>query len=422
MSNYYYSSSQSSMFLQAETDFGMKMLRQTSINETCVVSPVSVILALATIQIGAKGQTKSQISRAISNDALSLLVSAASFASKWEYSFVKSLNKRGTFYVRESFERKVEYMNVVRENRYYAEDEHMQVLSLHYSDTSYALNIFLPKQRFALEALRTRLTGSVIQTTLSQLKSTYMTISIPKIKVKTELKLKRVLRALGVSEVFSDHCDLSGITKTSAFKISHAAHKAIIETSEGGTTEKENGNYYTPVEYMNVVRENRYYAEDEHMQVLSLRYSDTSYALNIFLPKQKFALEALRTRLTGSVIQTTLSQLKSTYMTISIPKIRVKTELKLKRVLRALGVSEVFSDHCDLSGITKTSAFKISHAAHKAIIEISEGGTTEKEDGNYYKPVIEPTPTYEPTAFIADHPFLFVLTKDYNPLFIGQYV
>ncbi|KIH43008.1 hypothetical protein ANCDUO_27000, partial [Ancylostoma duodenale] len=218
----------------------MKMLRQTSINETCVVSPVSVILALATIQIGAKGQTKSQISRAISNgatdteitkyyshlseeivhykkgtattianaffmewvtgvsqncshrvlkkswfskkfavrksygsalikrfktkvksfrfqgtqtisesvdsyvsrktygrikhihypssikDALSLLVSAASFASKWEYSFVKSLNTRGVFYSRESFERKVEYMNVVRENRYYAEDEHMQ--------------------------------------------------------------------------------------------------------------------------------------------------------------------------------------------------------------------------------------------------------------------------------------------------------
>ncbi|RCN41717.1 serine proteinase inhibitor [Ancylostoma caninum] len=176
------------------------------------------------------------------------------------------------------------------------------------------------------------------------------------------------------------------------------------------------------VEYMNVVKENRYYAENEHMQVLSLRYSDTSYALNIFLPKQKFALEALRTRLTGSVIQTTLSQLKSTYMTISIPKIKIKTELKLKSVLRALGVSELFSDHCDLSGITKTSALKISHASHKAIIEISEGGTTEKEGGNYYKPVIQPTPTYQPTAFVADHPFLFVLTKDHNPLFIGQYV
>lgn len=54
-------------FLKAETDFGMRMLRESSINETCVVSPVSVILALAALQVGAKGLTKTQISRAISD-------------------------------------------------------------------------------------------------------------------------------------------------------------------------------------------------------------------------------------------------------------------------------------------------------------------------------------------------------------------
>lgn len=38
---------------------------------------------------------------------------------------------------------------------------------------------------------------------------------------------------------------------------------------------------------MNVVKQNRYYTEDDQMQVLSLRYSDLSYALNIFLPREK---------------------------------------------------------------------------------------------------------------------------------------
>ncbi|KAL6744516.1 hypothetical protein Aduo_017442 [Ancylostoma duodenale] len=376
MSNYYYSSSQSSMFLQAETDFGMKMLRQTSINETCVVSPVSVILALATIQIGAKGQTKSQISRAISNGASDTEI---------------------TKY----------YSHLSEEIVHYKKGTATTIANAFFMDKKFAVRKSYGSaliKRFKTKVKSFRFQGTQ---TISESVDSY-------VSRKTYGRIKHIHYPSSIKDALS-------LLVSAASFASKWEYSFVKSLNKRGTFYVRES-FERKVEYMNVVRENRYYAEDEHMQVLSLRYSDTSYALNIFLPKQRFALEALRTRLTGSVIQTTLSQLKSTYMTISIPKIKVKTELKLKRVLRALGVSEVFSDHCDLSGITKTSAFKISHAAHKAIIEISEGGTTEKENGNYYKPVIEPTPTYEPTAFIADHPFLFVLTKDYNPLFIGQYV
>ncbi|RCN28871.1 hypothetical protein ANCCAN_25383 [Ancylostoma caninum] len=56
-------------FLKAEMDLGLNMLRHSPKNETQVVSPLSVIFALALVKAGAKGGTKSQINEVISKGA-----------------------------------------------------------------------------------------------------------------------------------------------------------------------------------------------------------------------------------------------------------------------------------------------------------------------------------------------------------------
>ncbi|KHJ80334.1 serine proteinase inhibitor [Oesophagostomum dentatum] len=162
------------------------------------------------------------------------------------------------------------------------------------------------------------------------------------------------------------------------------------------------------------------YAEDRDMQVLSLRYKDTSYAFNILLPKVRYGLDALRKKLTGATIQKVLSQLKSTYMTISLPKMKIETDFKLKEALMAMGVTEMFSDNADLSGITKFPPLKVSDAAHKAIIEVDEEGTTAAA-ATAFKIVPFSAMLGEPITFTADHPFIFILTKNANPLFMGQF-
>ncbi|CAJ0588939.1 unnamed protein product [Cylicocyclus nassatus] len=53
----------------AEMNFALNMLRQSPVSEQMVVSPLSVIFALAMVQLGARGQTKAQINRLISNGA-----------------------------------------------------------------------------------------------------------------------------------------------------------------------------------------------------------------------------------------------------------------------------------------------------------------------------------------------------------------
>ncbi|ETN86996.1 serine proteinase inhibitor [Necator americanus] len=215
--------------------------------------------------------------------------------------------------------------------------------------------------------------------------------------------------------------DALSVVLSAAYFTSQWEHSFVKATNSFGTFYHEES-VKRKVEYMNVLNEKRYYAETEDMQVLSLRYKDTSYALNIFLSKDRFGFDALRTKLIGSLIQHSLSQLKATYMKISIPKIKIESEFKLKSVLKSMGISELFSDHCDLTGITKTSQLKISSAEHRAVLEVTEDGTSEEGVQTYFKPTLPPTITVQPISFIADHPFIFVLTKDRNPLFIGQYV
>nr|CAA72916.2 serine protease inhibitor-like protein [Trichostrongylus vitrinus] len=318
------------MFLTAETDFGLNMLKHAPANESLVVSPLSVIFALAMVQAGAKGTTKSQISAVLSKgssdseitehysnlssqimnarngvrsriangfflnkqfaiekgyeksiresynakvealdfdkaneaakviddfiskttegkikdmvtagmvkDAYSLIVNAIYFTAEWVEKFYKSSNSNETFYSTAEKGRKMEFMNDFEEDRLYAEDDDFQVLSLRYLDTSFAFNIFLPKTRFGLNALRSKLDGEQIQRLLSTLKETYISITIPKMKIETDFKLKEALVAMGVSEMFTDKANLSGIIKEPPLKISSARHRAAIEVDEEGTT------------------------------------------------------------------------------------------------------------------------------------------------------------------------------------------
>ncbi|KAK6051408.1 serine proteinase inhibitor [Cooperia oncophora] len=174
------------------------------------------------------------------------------------------------------------------------------------------------------------------------------------------------------------------------------------------------------IEFMNDFNSYRAYAEDNDLQVLSLPYKDESYAFNIFLPKTRFGLNALRPRLTGARIQNLLSQLQIRSVTLTIPKMKIETDFKLKQALIAMGVTQMFTDNADLTGITKSPPLKISDATHRAIIEVDEEGTTAAA-ATVITAVGSGVP--QPSVrFLADHPFLFILTKDNNPLFMGQFV
>ncbi|KHJ90014.1 hypothetical protein OESDEN_10150 [Oesophagostomum dentatum] len=99
---------------------------------------------------------------------------------------------------------------------------------------------------------------------------------------------------------------------------------------------------------------------------------------------------------------------------------KIESDYKLKDALMKMGVIDLFRDTANLSGITKSAPLKVSDADHRAIIEVDEDGTTAAAATTIKMIFLEYRP--EPMQFVADHPFLFILTKDRNPLFMGQFV
>ncbi|KAK6758086.1 hypothetical protein RB195_015729 [Necator americanus] len=358
MTSLQYSKNQSSMFLRAETDFGLTMLRQSSISESVVISPVSVILALATIQIGAKGVTKTQISNAISQGASDVDI----------FKYYSSLSEN-VLHSRHGAKMRIANGLFVDGKKFVVRKKYEKVIIEKFASKVRPLHFWKK------EETNQRIDAFVSHGTAGRIKH-----------INTSSSIKNALSLMISAAYFTSKWEHSFAKGSNTF-----------------------GEFYCGE---NIKRRASLWIQPPPA---SFRKRKTERSLlNGF--------DALRSQLSGSLIQRSFSQLQSTYMTISLPKIKIETEFKLKSALRALGISELFSDKCDLSGITKTSQLKISSTAHKAIIEVAEDGTGEGESNSNYLPAVAPTGPHRAIEFIADHPFIFVLSKDLNPLFIGQYV
>ncbi|KAL6744522.1 hypothetical protein Aduo_017448 [Ancylostoma duodenale] len=364
-----------SAFLNAETDFGLNMLRQSPINEQLVVSPISVIFALAMVQAGAKGKTKSQINQVISNGATDEAI--IEFYSNLAKKTLKASNGVQTRIANAFF----------MDKKYTIEKQYADTITQNYSAKVEALDFGQPKQA-----------AKTIDAFVSD---------------NTAGKIKNLITEDTVKDAFSLIINAVYFTAKWEYEFS--------KDSTSNKTFYSTENAKKEIEFLNEYREHRYYTEDQDMQVLSLRYRDTSYAFNIILPKKRFGLDTLRNILNGAGIQKVLSELRRTYMTISIPKMKIETDFELKQALIAMGVTEMFSDNADLTGISKAPPLKVSDAAHKAIIEVDEEGTTAAA-ATSLRMIPMSAILEEPQQFIADHPFIFILTKNGNPLFMGQFV
>ena len=115
---------------------------------------------------------------------------------------------------------------------------------------------------------------------------------------------------------------------------------------------------------------------------------------------------------------------QSVKVNLTVPKFDVASDLELTEDLKALGLEAMFDfDAANFTPLTKIDdPVAVSQVSHAARVRIDEEGV----EGAAYVEInmnsgAAPPPEGEPVEFVADRPFLFVISTMYDelPLFVG---
>lgn len=168
------------------------------------------------------------------------------------------------------------------------------------------------------------------------------------------------------------------------------------------------------------------YLEDERAAGFVKYYEDYSYAFVALLPKEGISIEEYLSSLTGAQLCSLLSNARNTQVVTAIPKFETDFSIELSEILVNMGMSDAFDpDNADFTGLgssTNGNIF-INRVLHKTFITVGEQGTkagaaTVVEMPNATGAIVVPDERQE---VILDRPFIYLLIDRENalPFFIG---
>lgn len=149
--------------------------------------------------------------------------------------------------------------------------------------------------------------------------------------------------------------------------------------------------------------------------VLLMDYLGNATAI-FFLPDEG-KLQHLEQTLSKELISQFLLKRHTRSASLHFPKLSISGTYDLKTVLSPLGITQVFNNGADLSGITEDAPLKLSKAVHKAVLTIDERGTEAAG-----ATVFEAIPMSVPPDVNFDRPFILMIvdTQTQSPLFVGK--
>ncbi|EGT58952.1 hypothetical protein CAEBREN_09512 [Caenorhabditis brenneri] len=360
------------MFYQAESELGLNFLKTLPAhNESLVFSPISIALVLSLVHAGARGNSKKQIEDTLLNKAVCNNCQFINHFSGIAKNLKKGINgvevnMANRLYLRQGSTAKRQFLASIIQN-YGAE---ARALDFRTFDAVQKINGYV----------KTATKGKVDRIINNQ------------DSIKNSKGL--LINALSFKAAWEEGFPISSAFLP--FELNSFQSKAMDSIKD-----------FTV----------RGYSTDEYFRVLTLKFKDPRYQFSIFLPKQKHGLNEALKKLDNRRFENLLNTVKSTHLLVEIPKFNIDRRLSLKNSLKAIGITEIFSDFADLSGITDDA--KISEGIHKATFQINEAGTS----SGFAKPAeYNPVRTSgQPIEFKANHPFLFTVTYMNQSIFMGVF-
>ena len=189
---------------------------------------------------------------------------------------------------------------------------------------------------------------------------------------------------------------------------------------EQGIFTREDGVQQT-VEFMNSCEYN--YISDQNAEGFIKHYYSDKYAFVALKPNQNITVSEYINSLDGESINKMLLNAENTRVLCSLPKFEYEYDISLKDALKRMGIQDAFDDNkANLSklGSAATGNLYIDDALHKTFISLDEKGTSAGA-ATVVTIVKKSIPMAEKTVYL-DRPFVYMIIDSTNnvPLFIGS--
>ncbi|XP_077584514.1 putative serpin E3 isoform X1 [Stigmatopora nigra] len=157
----------------------------------------------------------------------------------------------------------------------------------------------------------------------------------------------------------------------------------------------------------------------QRYSVLDLPYSGQSLVLQVVLPwDRKTPLSSLEAQLSYRHVASWETALRRTKMDVFLPRFKVHNRLNLRSTLGAMGIGDAFNPmEADFSGMSAEESLYVSEAFHDVTIEVTEEGTKAAAATAMLLLKRSRSPVFK-----ADRPFLFLVkhVKTGSILFMGR--
>ena len=354
----------------AATEFGVRLFQQGVLEDKNVlISPLSVLCALAMASNGAKGETRAQMETVFGMNIEDL--------NGYLCAYLKQLPQGETY--------KLSLANAIwfKDTPSFAvEPDFLQINANYYGAGLY-------KAAFD-EATRDEINDWVEKNTDGMIKNI-----LDKIPKEAVMYLVNALAFDAEWQIIYKEDQIRNGTFT----------------KEDGTTQN--------VELM-YSDENRY-LEDDRATGFIKNYADGKYAFVALLPKEGVSVAEYAASLTGEHLQTLLANPQQTTVQTAIPKFESDYSVDLSSVLQRMGMKLAFGGG-DLSGIGTSAEgpLAISRVLHKTYIAVDEKGTkagaATAVEVNTECAIVSPE-----RKVILDRPFVYLIIDPNTnvPVFIG---
>ncbi|MBN3273518.1 A1AT2 antiproteinase, partial [Polyodon spathula] len=169
----------------------------------------------------------------LSPESVMLLVSYMFFKGKWEKPFNPELTHKDIFHVNDNETVPVQMMSKIGMfDVYHDEELSTDVLKLPYTGNA-SLMLLMPQK--GMKHLEEAWSKEHFKKWHKSVQRSHRQIILPKFAISASYSLQNVLSEMGITDVFSDRADLSGISEKVKLKVSKIVHKAAIDIDEKGT-------------------------------------------------------------------------------------------------------------------------------------------------------------------------------------------